>query len=97
MPVGTVGEITLALLVTGLASYSNATTDALLGGILSVANNGAPAGAPLTTADVSLEASNYAASISLTLQGACHASACGALRWRRRSRTVPDASSYGTP
>lgn len=80
IPAGTVGNVKVGLLVTGLSTYTNATEQALAAGVLSVANSAAP-NAPLAPTDVSLTVTSYAASISLVLQGACRgAAATRALR-----------------
>ena len=69
MPHGTVADITIGLLVTGLSSYTPATQQALAAAVASVANSAAPSAAPITAADVQLNASSYAASAALVLQG----------------------------
>lgn len=71
IPAGTVGNVKIGLLVTGLSDYTNATAQALQAGVLTVANSAAPANEQLASSDVSLAVSSYAASISLVLQGAC--------------------------
>ena len=66
---GSVGQVVVGLLVTGLPSFNASTESALISAVVSVANSGAPAASPVVPSDVVLTVSTVSTEATIVLQG----------------------------